>query len=609
MAGDVHTGLVEHPYWPVLATRLTHAAAAGADVATLVAAAAAQRPLPDEYPAAALWYRLVEHVGDIGSSISSGLALRPAWAGQLDRQLGEDVAVRVMAAPAWPAVVVRVDAAARAGGDPETVFGQALEAVAQTTSGPCQLAEAVLWHVALLTDPAPADPDSAPAIADPAQADREAPHDLHLLGDTVIPAAGATASVVGVDDAWWDTLAEPATAEPDVWRPTLADQIAAAGRAGDELSGPGASDPIDAAIAAVDWTSALDLTPAPVPYPDLAPSERVEQLRHDLTAARSELAAYRELLAEDRGPHLLAAQLVLADMGARRDAVADLEADHRGAYADWIDADRHAETPAAALDGARARLAVLSAAGDAADPEQVSIAEAGVFATENAARTAAAWASEAHQTYLALDGELSTAAGPGGVIRSADVDHARLLAHSLDDAHTTELREKVTTVSDQLFRAENAAFRYDAVGELAPLSWTAGSDPAALTGDLDAQAAAIAVVDKPATVRWAEVAEAYVPGVTGDRGWGDLADAIACIDAAGYNVNEILAAAAAAPLPRRPATEFTYRLYEGYPASLPTLTATEAAAIQGERAETLNESYDRDETPSPTDRPGTGIDR
>ena len=582
LAGDVHAGLVEDPFWPVLATRLTHAAAAGADVATLVSTAAAQRPLPDEYPAAALWYRLVEHVGDIGASTSSGLTLRPAWAGQLDQQLGEDVAVRVMAAPAWPAVVARVDAAARAGADPDTVFGQALDAVAPTASGPGQLAEAVLWHVALLTDPAPADPDTAPTIADPAQADREAPHDLHLLDDTVTPAAGAAASVVGVDDAWWDTLPEPATAEPAAWTPTPADQTAAAGPVVDELAGPGERDPIDAAIAAIDWTAALDLTPAPVPYPDLTPGERVDQLRHDLDHARVELAAYRELLAADHGPHLLAAQPVLADMRARRDAVADLEADHRGAYADWIDADRHAETTAAALDAARARLAVLTAAGDTADPEQVSIAEAGVFAAENAARTAAAWASETHQTYRALDDALTTAAGPAGVIRTADIDHARLLAHSLDDAHTTELREKVTTVSDQLFRAENAAARYDAAGELALLPRTAGPDPAASAGDLDVPAAAIAVLEEPATVRWAEVAETYVPGVTGDRGWEDLADAIARIDAAGYDVAEVLpATAAAAPLPRRPATELTYRLYETYPASLPTLTATEAESNSG----------------------------
>jgi uncharacterized protein (DUF2267 family) len=297
-------------------------------------------------------------------------------------------------------------------------------------------------------------------------------------------------------------------------------------------------------------------------------------------------------------------------MRARRDAVAGLEADHRGAYADWIDADRHAETTAAALDTARKRLAVLTAAGDTADPEQVSIVEAGVFAAENAARTAAEWASETHQTYRDLDDALTTAASPGGVIRTVDIDHARLIAHSLDDAHTTELREKVTTMSDQLFRAENYAARYDAAGELALMPRTAGPNPAASTGGADAATAAIAVLEEPATVRWAEIAEVYVPGVTGDHGWVELAEAIARVDAAGYDVTAVIPTTAAiAPLPRRPATELTYRLYETYPESLPTLTAIESAAVQVERAEAASEDYNRDATSARPDYPDVGIGR
>src|SRR5439155_7739630 len=45
-------------YWPQLATRLAQAAASRPDLAHLVATAAAQAPLPDELPAAALWWRL-----------------------------------------------------------------------------------------------------------------------------------------------------------------------------------------------------------------------------------------------------------------------------------------------------------------------------------------------------------------------------------------------------------------------------------------------------------------------------------------------------------------------------------------------------------------------
>lgn len=45
-------------YWPQLAAHLAQAATSRPDLPALVRAAAAQRPLPDELPAAALWWRL-----------------------------------------------------------------------------------------------------------------------------------------------------------------------------------------------------------------------------------------------------------------------------------------------------------------------------------------------------------------------------------------------------------------------------------------------------------------------------------------------------------------------------------------------------------------------
>ncbi|WP_324276968.1 ATP-dependent DNA helicase [Blastococcus brunescens] len=50
------------PYWPVLAERLAAADRAGIDITALARAVAAERPLPDEQPAAALWWRLCRHL-------------------------------------------------------------------------------------------------------------------------------------------------------------------------------------------------------------------------------------------------------------------------------------------------------------------------------------------------------------------------------------------------------------------------------------------------------------------------------------------------------------------------------------------------------------------
>ncbi|WP_181065292.1 MobF family relaxase [Nocardia nova] len=58
LAKRLDTRLTTDPWWPVLAQHLDTAADAGHDIETLLTTAAAQRPLPDDMPAAALWHRL-----------------------------------------------------------------------------------------------------------------------------------------------------------------------------------------------------------------------------------------------------------------------------------------------------------------------------------------------------------------------------------------------------------------------------------------------------------------------------------------------------------------------------------------------------------------------
>ena len=55
-------------HWPALADRL----AAGLDAAGLLAAVAAARPLPDDLPAAALWWRLTPHLNPTPAVAPSG---------------------------------------------------------------------------------------------------------------------------------------------------------------------------------------------------------------------------------------------------------------------------------------------------------------------------------------------------------------------------------------------------------------------------------------------------------------------------------------------------------------------------------------------------------
>ncbi|WP_228830734.1 MobF family relaxase [Nocardia beijingensis] len=94
---EVDERITTDPYWPQLAEGLSHAAATGLDVATAVRTAAAQRPLPDEQPAAALRWRLVEMLDDAQRRRADQLARAVSelrvdqWRRMSDRELEDEI--------------------------------------------------------------------------------------------------------------------------------------------------------------------------------------------------------------------------------------------------------------------------------------------------------------------------------------------------------------------------------------------------------------------------------------------------------------------------------------------------------------------------------------
>jgi DNA primase catalytic core len=167
------------PYWPELADRLSSLSRAGLEVSGMVMAAAAEKPLPDDQGAAALWWRLSRHLSPAAVTAthnSGATTLRPSWSQELVASLGEPRAARVMADPAWPTLVAAVNGAVGSGWAPlqlltdiDAGYGQPLPA--------SDLAEALVWRVAALTDPAPLHGLEPP----PDPAEEGAPEDLHLL--------------------------------------------------------------------------------------------------------------------------------------------------------------------------------------------------------------------------------------------------------------------------------------------------------------------------------------------------------------------------------------------------------------------------------------------
>jgi DNA primase catalytic core len=192
------------PYWPELADRLAALDRAGIEIRGVLAGALRERHLPDEQPAAALWWRLARHLSPaaLAATAHSGAAtLRPQWTDALTDILGTDHANRVLADPAWPALVAAVNAAAHSGWQPIDVLRSAAELAHLDEAGidDATVANALVWRVAMLADPNPIPADEHPA-PDPVGelSDPPAPIMSPLANDTAVP-AGPTLSAPSKD--------------------------------------------------------------------------------------------------------------------------------------------------------------------------------------------------------------------------------------------------------------------------------------------------------------------------------------------------------------------------------------------------------------------------
>lgn len=114
-------------YWPQLAARLAQAATSRPDLPALVRAAAAAHPLPDELPAAALWWRLSAELTSKATLDTPHAALRPSWITDLHTVFGSAAAEAITADPAWPGLVSAVNAADPARWTPADLLNVAAE--------------------------------------------------------------------------------------------------------------------------------------------------------------------------------------------------------------------------------------------------------------------------------------------------------------------------------------------------------------------------------------------------------------------------------------------------------------------------------------------------
>jgi len=466
-----HRHIAEDPYWPVLADRLSAAHRAGLPVDALVTAAATSRPLPDELPAAALWWRLSGQLSPaaLDAAGETGMNLRPDWAPQLGAVLGDRLATRVMADPAWPALVAAVDAATHHGWTPTEVLGAAhdlLTAAHDSTEGGAALAAgevatALVWRVDALTRtertpgadvPLPPEPDADETWDQvvefedrPADADavlHQHPDLTSGVDDTTLAADPAradpdAATALGVDsteDAAYlaAVLAdEPATADDEL---VLTDEVI-----GEEWA------------TAADWDGAL-LTE--LPYTDLPPEERVQRTAADLDTARTELRQAMRAVFDGTAEHQQAAAPMITALRQRADDLRPFAAEDSYAHQAWIEAAHSVEDTESDVTGLRRELATAREAGDTATVAQLQPV---VGTAELVLENGRANSEQLHAAYDSAHRALLDAAGPAGIITPTDVEFARLAAMELDTTALTHRRDQVRALEGALLRAENHA--------------------------------------------------------------------------------------------------------------------------------------------------------
>ncbi|MEP9385523.1 MobF family relaxase [Nocardioides sp. KR10-350] len=161
----------------------TDPAATGGATDTPPAGRSEPRPLPEEYQAAALWWRLVPHLGPAALSADEHSAnlLQPGWRSTLADLVGTTKADYLQTAPAWPALVAAVDEACEHHGwSARDILSSALAGIPQdgTLTG-VEVADALVLRIAMLTDQPTEQPTLGAAPYD--RFDAEIPQDPDLL--------------------------------------------------------------------------------------------------------------------------------------------------------------------------------------------------------------------------------------------------------------------------------------------------------------------------------------------------------------------------------------------------------------------------------------------
>ncbi|MDZ4266693.1 MAG: TrwC relaxase, partial [Mycobacterium sp.] len=452
LVDSINPRIRKDPFWPQLATHLAESSRTGVDVQQLVATAAAERPLPDDLPAAALWWRLC---GTLSPAIveTAHNGLRPDWLPELHNVFGSALAETIAADPAFPALVSAIANADAQRWQPLDLLQVAAEHLADADAAlthhlrPDEYARLLTYSIDLFTTDTPYDHD-IPTPEHPPLSDEEYEELQHLHPDPERPHPVADPLVLT------DALSDP-------------DVLAAALGFHDDLPADPRHDlslaPPDEEYAApedyIDFDSLSTTRPAPAAALAAAQAD-VRALRERYEAA---LADYETLATQVRsttgGPAVEAAGTRITAMRARADADRPYLAEIESVLDRWHDDDETYTSHLALIDAAQHDYDALRTDADS-DPLDVASAAQHLNWLKE---TVLPKHTPAERWYPALqeatERREAAAGGADNIITHADVDALLAQCRAEDDRLLGTRRAELRRQLDQLLTAESAASR------------------------------------------------------------------------------------------------------------------------------------------------------
>ena len=409
-------------YWPQLAARLADAARSRPDLAHLVKAAAADKPLPDELPAAALWWRLCAELAP-ATLDTTHARLRPSWTRDLHDIFGSALAETITADPAWPGLVAAITATDPTRWTPRDLLHLAAEHLADVhadISG-YDFARLITYSIELISGH---------------------PHSHHIPTPEQPPLTPEEEEQLPPD---------PNRVQPDI--DTAATQLAAE---------PALLDPRchqhDQRLGGLQFEYLHTSRPAPELKPALA---NVHELRDQNAQALKSLAELENQVREGDGPAVQQAMPHIRQMRAHADADRPYLLAVQDVIAQWADAEIEYDQAVESVEWARRQLQELQAQPDA-DPLDIASATLDIewrlmlvpgippaqhyHAALREALAARAHAARAH-----------AAGGADKIISGDDVDAYLAGLRATDERALRAAREHIQQLRCQLDRAEIAA--------------------------------------------------------------------------------------------------------------------------------------------------------